>query len=136
MSNLEGVREAVTQGIYRTPFPPEFSPYFIAPSDIGRIVAEAFDHPNEWIGRELAIAGEQLAYSDLAATMGRLLGRPVAYQQIPWEEYTATATPVAISREAWYLQNPVSVDMEGLHREFPWLLSVEEYLVSEGWAER
>ena len=136
MSNLEGVREAVTEGIYRTPFPPEFSPYFIAPSDIGRIVAEAFDHPNEWIGRELAIAGEQLAYSDLTATMGRLLGIPVAYEQIPWEEYTATATPVAISREAWYLQNPVSVDMEGLSREFPWLLSVEEYLVSEGWAER
>lgn len=136
MSNLEGVREAANRGIYRTPFPPEFAPYFIAPADIGRFVAAAFDHPNEWIGRELDIAGEQISYADLAATISRQLGRPVVYEQIPWEEYTATATPVAISRETWYLQNPVVVDMDGLHREFPWLVSVEDYLINAGWSEQ
>ena len=68
--------------------------------------------------------------------MGRQIGRPVVYEQIPWEEYTETATPVAISRETWFLQNPVSVDMDDLRREFPWLLSLEDYLSSAGWAER
>lgn len=136
MTNLEGVRETASKGIYRTPFPPEFAPYFIAPADIGRIVAEALDHPGAWIGRELDIAGQQISYADLTATMSRRLGRPVVYEQIPWEEYTATATPVAISRETWYLQNPVLVDMDGLRREFPSLLSVEDYLISAGWAER
>ena len=136
MSNLEGAREAANNGIYRTPFPPEFAPYFIAPADIGRFVAEAFDHPNEWIGRELDIAGEQMSYADLAATISRQLGTPVVYEQIPWDEYTATATPVAISRETWYLQNSVVVDMDGLHREFPWLVSVEDYLIGAGWSEQ
>ncbi len=68
--------------------------------------------------------------------MSRQLGRPVVYEQIPWEEYTATATPVVISQVAWSLQNAVSMDMDGLRREFPWLLSVEDYLLSAGWAER
>jgi uncharacterized protein YbjT (DUF2867 family) len=135
MSNLEGVREAVNKGIYRTPFPPEFAPYFIAPADIGHFVVEAFEHPDVWIGRELDIAGEQLSYIDLAATISRQLGRDVVYEQIPWEEYIASATSVAISRETWYLQNPVVVDMDGLHREFPWLLSVEDYLINAGWDE-
>ncbi len=87
------------------------------------------------IGRELDIAGEQLSYIDLAATISRQLGRDVVYEQIPWEEYIASATSVAISRETWYLQNPVVVDMDGLHREFPWLLSVEDYLINAGWDE-
>jgi hypothetical protein len=28
------------------------------------------------------------------------------------------------------------MDMDGLRSEFPWLLSVEDYLLSAGWAER
>ena len=136
MSNLEGAREAATKGIYRTPYPPDFVSYSIAPADIGRFVAEAFDHPDTWIGRELEIAGAQTSYADIAATMSRQLGRPVIYEQIPWEEYTATASPVVISQVAWSLQNAVSMDMDGLRSEFPWLLSVEDYLLSADWAER
>ena len=136
MTNLEGAREAANNGIYRTPFPPELATHHIAPRDIGQFVAEAFDHPDTWIGRRLDIVGEQISYAGIAAAMGRQIGRPVVYEQIPWEEYTETATPVAISRETWFLQNPVSVDMDDLRREFPWLLSLEDYLNSTGWAER
>ena len=134
MTNLEGVREAASNGIYRTPFPPELARFHIAPMDIGRIVAEAFDHPDTWIGRELGIAGERISYADIAATMSRLMGRPVVYEQIPWEEYTETATPTAITRETWYMNNRVQLDVNGLRREFPSLLSVEDYLFGAGWA--
>ena len=136
MRNLEGAREAAHNGIYRTPFPGDLARLHIAPRDIGRIVAEAFDHPGTWIGRELDIAGERLSYNDIAAAMSRQIGSPVVYEQIPWEEYTATATPVAIARETWYMANGVPLDVDELRREFPWLLSVEDYLISAGWAGR
>jgi len=136
MSNLEGAWEAAKNGLYRTPFPADTARLHIAPRDIGRIVAEAFDNPDTWIGRELDIAGQRISYADIAAAMSRQIGRPVVYEQIPWEEYTATATPTAISRETWYLENRVALDMDALRREFPWLLSVEDYLIGAGWAER
>ena len=136
MSNLEGAREAANGGIFRTPYPPEYVSHSIAPADIGRVVAEAFDHPEIWIGRELEIAGARISYAHVAATMSRVLGRPVAYEQIPWEEYTATAPTAVVSQVAWSLQNYVPTDVDGLRREFPWLLSVEDYLISTGWAEQ
>ena len=136
MANLEANWESATRGVYRTAFPGALFRHHIAPRDIGRIVAEAFDDPDGWIGRELDIAGHFTSYAGIAAAMSRQIGRPVVYEQIPWEDYTATATSTAIAREAWYLANPVSVDMDALHEEFPWLMTVEEYLIDAGWAER
>ncbi len=135
MSNLEGAREAARNGTFRTPYPPDFISYSIAPADIGRIVAEAFDHPDVWIGRVLEIAGAQISYADLARTMSRVMGSPVVYEQIPWEEYAATVTPEVIAQVSWTLQNAVSTDVDGLRGEFPWLLSVEDYLLNAGWGE-
>ncbi len=149
MTNLEGAREAANDGIYRTPFPPELARLHIAPRDIGRFVANSFDDLNEdtpavdapgvniiSIASELDIAGERISYADIAATMSRVMGKPVVYEQIPWAEYTATATPTATARETWFMQNRVALDVDGLRREAPWLLTVEDYLIGAGWAER
>lgn len=135
MANLEASREEAEAGVYRTPFPGTLARLHIAPQDIGRVVAEAFADPERWIGRELDLAGQRIAYADIAATMGRVLGRDVRYEQIPWAEYAATATPTAIAREQWFMANPVPIDLEALYREFPGLMTVEAYLRSAGWGE-
>ncbi len=149
MTNLEGARKAANDGIYRTPFPRELARLHIAPRDIGRFVAVLFDDSrggtsaiddagvsNSSIASELDIAGERISYADIAASMSRVMGKPVIYEQIPWEEYTATATPTAAARETWFIQNRVPLDLTGLRREFPWLTSLERYLIDAGWAER
>ncbi|MDZ7769275.1 MAG: NmrA/HSCARG family protein [Woeseiaceae bacterium] len=38
---------------------------WIAASDIGFFVAEAFDHPSEWIGRTVEIAGDEMTLGEL-----------------------------------------------------------------------
>ena len=72
----------------------------------------------------------------ISSTMSRVMGKSVIYEQIPWEEYTATATPTAAARDTWYIQNRVPLDLTGLRREIPWLTSLERYLIDAGWAER
>lgn len=136
MVNLEGAWEAANESLYRTVFPAEMARHHIAPADIGRIVAEAFSNPDMWINRELDIAGQQISYADIAAAMSRQLGKLVVYEQIPWEEFSSTATLTAISRDTWYLSNPVQVDMDALNNEFPGLMTVEDYLIGAGWSER
>jgi uncharacterized protein YbjT (DUF2867 family) len=135
MSNFESVRESARNGVYRTPFPPGLARLHVAPQDIGRVVAAAFADPATWIGRGLNLAGERMSYADIAATMSRVMGRAVRYEQIPWDEYAANATPTARARERWFMANRVPVDFDALNREFPGLMTIEEYLLSAGWNE-
>jgi uncharacterized protein YbjT (DUF2867 family) len=133
MSNFEGVREQVTSGVYRTPFPADLERLHVAPQDIGRVIATAFANPDTWIGRDLNLAGQRISYADIAVTMSRVMGRTVRYEQIPWDEYAANATPMAQKREQWFMANRVPVDFDALNREFPGLMTIEDYLVDAGW---
>ena len=133
MATFEEFREEAQTGMISGPLPAELERVFIAPQDIGRFAAEAFDRPDEWLGRAEAIAGQRISYAEVAASMGRVLGKPVRYHQIPWDEYTATATPTAIARESWYLENSDPVDVEALRAQYPWLMTLEDYLRAAGW---
>jgi len=135
MAVFEEWREDAATGRISGPLPASLERVFIAPQDIGRFAAEAFDHPDEWLGRAEAIAGQRISYGEVAASMSRVLGHPVEYYQIPWDEFTATAAPTAVAREGWYLENSDPVDVEGLRARYPWLMTLEDYLRAAGWAD-
>jgi uncharacterized protein YbjT (DUF2867 family) len=135
MATFEAWREDAENGRISGPLPASLERVFIAPQDIGRFTAEAFDHPEEWLGRAEAIAGQKISYGEVAASMGRVLGHPVEYYQIPWDEFTATATPTAVAREGWYLENSDPIDVDALRARYPWLMTLEQYLRTRGWGE-
>ncbi len=135
MSGFEASREAASAGEISGPLPPELARVYIAPHDIGRFAAEAFDHPEDWLGTTTSIASDRISYADIAAAMSRVMGTPVVYTQIPWDVYTATATDTAISRERWYMENADPVDVNALRRENTWLIRLEDYLIESGWGE-
>jgi uncharacterized protein YbjT (DUF2867 family) len=135
MSNLEADRPSVESGVYRASYPPEKARLHIAPQDIGRFAAEAFDDPASWNGREIDIAGDRISYADMAAAMSRVLGRPVRYEPLSEEEYAATATPTDRARDQWYLELEYPLDVDALRAEFPWLMTVEDFLIESGWGE-
>jgi uncharacterized protein YbjT (DUF2867 family) len=133
MSWLDGAREDALKGVVSGPLPPEQRRNYIAPRDIGRFVAEAFDDPAHWIGREFDAAGDTISYAEVAALMSRVLGRPVRYRQIPWDEYSASATPLAAARDAWYIAHDKPMDVSALRQAYPWLQTTEQYLRAHGW---
>jgi len=133
MRNLEADREAALNGVYRSSFPPGKARLHIAPSDIGRFAAEAFDDPEAWNGREIDIAGDRISYTDIAAAMSRVIGRTVRYEPLSPEEYSANATPTDRARDQWYLELEYPLDVDALRAEFPWLMTVEDYFREAGW---
>jgi uncharacterized protein YbjT (DUF2867 family) len=135
MSNLEADRPLAENGVYRASYPPDKARLHIAPQDIGRFAAEAFDDPASWNGREIDIAGDRISYADMAAAMSRVLGRPVRYEPLSEEEYAATATPTDRARDQWYLELEYPLDVDALRAEFPWLMTVEDFLIESGWGE-
>jgi uncharacterized protein YbjT (DUF2867 family) len=130
---LDDIREQALTGVISGPLPGDQARSYIAPRDIGHFVADAFDDPEHWIGRELDVAGDTISYAGVAALLSRILERPVVYQQIPWEEYVRSATPTAIERDRWYIDHDVPMDTDALRREYPWLQTTEQYLRAKNW---
>ena len=135
MSTVEVWRTDAQGGEFSGPQLPEFERVFVAPSDIGRFVAEAFDYPSDWLGKTLSIASDRITYAGIAEAMSRVMNRPVVYNQMPWEEFTASASPIAIAATTWYRDNIDPINVAALREEFSWLLTFEEYLIEAGWSE-
>ena len=133
MSNYRGARSAFAKGVRRDPRDPDSTTQSIAVRDIGRMVAEAFDHPDEWMGRAVDLAGDSFTLQEETALLARVLGKPVRLEQVSWEEYQAAAGPEMTIMMKWFDDVGYSVDVEALRERYPWLMTLEEYLVASGW---
>lgn len=53
-------------------------------SDIGFFVAEAFDHPDEWVGATEEIAGDLLTIAELRSALATAFGHEIEHVQPTW----------------------------------------------------
>lgn len=63
------------------PYPPNRKLQQIAIADIARFVTLVFENPERFIGERIAIAGDELTGIEMAATLARVIGRSLAYQE-------------------------------------------------------
>ncbi|HEX6339532.1 NmrA/HSCARG family protein [Umezawaea sp.] len=82
---MEGlaVSKDVLDGSFTHLLDPDTKYQMIAVDDIGAFAALAFGDPETYVGRSLTIAGDERTPRELATVLGRALGHPVAYHQIP-----------------------------------------------------
>ena len=67
----------------------------IAAEDIGKCVYGIFKKGNEYIGRNVGVAGEHLTGKEMADALSKALGEPVAYNKIPAAVYRGFGFPGA-----------------------------------------
>ncbi len=67
----------------------------IAAEDIGRCAYGIFKRGNEFIGKTVAISGENLTGAQMAATFSEVLGTEVKYNSVPPEAYRGFGFPGA-----------------------------------------
>ena len=72
--------------------------------------------------------------ADVAAAFGRVIGRPVQYFQMPWEQFQATAGEEQTKMLRWFEDVGYDADVDAVRREHPVLLDFESYLRRAGWA--
>ncbi len=133
MENWFYVRDALLQGVLEDPRKPDSKDTYVAVGDIGRFVAEAFDNPKDWIGVTRAVAGDQMTLTEAAEVFEHVLDRPVKYRQVTWEDYEAAAGAEMTAMLRWFEEAGYETDLAALREEFPWLLTLEEYLRQTGW---
>jgi uncharacterized protein YbjT (DUF2867 family) len=133
MDNLRYFRDGVLAGSYFDPRDSGKSHQWIAVSDIGFFVGEAFDNPQEWLGKTVEIAGDELTIAELVAALSRASGVDVQYQRVTWSDYEERAGHEMTVMLRWFDDVGYSVDIASLRSRYPGLLTYEQFLVKQDW---
>ncbi len=112
---------------------PERMLHFIAIQDIGLFVGEAFDDPQKWQGVAINIAGDRMTVAEYVQTISEVMGRPVAYNQQPLDEYLAAMPKPLRPLFRWYEEVGYEADVAEFRKRYPRLTSLSEYLRATGW---
>jgi uncharacterized protein YbjT (DUF2867 family) len=133
MQNWEMMREPILEGTLVQPLDPDKPFQHVAVEDVGALAAIAFEHPDEWIGREVDVAGDEQTVPEIAETFSRLIGREVRYYQVPWDQFEEQMGEEYTVMYRWFNDVGYEADIDALRREYPELTTFERYLRSHGW---
>lgn len=99
----------------------------IALSDIGRIAADTFDKPAEFIGKKIEIAGDELTVRQITEVFTKVDGIPTRFQRQPIEELRAEAEELANMFD-WLNEKGYEADIAALRERYSELLTLEAWL--------
>lgn len=101
---------------------------WVAVHDIGVFAAKAFEHPQDWDGRAVGLAGDELTMTQLSETFRSATGKPV--QEAYW--FLGTALTWAVKEMGvmigWFSTDGYHADIEARRAEHPGLLTMERWI--------
>ncbi len=103
----------------------------IAVDDIGGFVRLAFERAEEFVGRALELAGDELTEAEIVAAFSRVIGRPVSV--VPASPSPWNTGPEAEKTTRWFNEEGYKADIAALRRIYPGLQTLEQYLHRSGW---
>ncbi|MFX0580101.1 NmrA family NAD(P)-binding protein [Nocardia nepalensis] len=122
-----GLRDSVLTDVIR----PDVPVQLIAGTDIGVFAAQAFAHPEEYLGAAVELAGDELTMTEIAAAMSRALGQPIEYRAIP-REALSNKDPDALAGYEFANYRGWSADIPTLRERHPDLMDFTTWLEREG----
>lgn len=118
---------APRDGVLAMPLPPDRPLQLIAVDDIGGFAALAFAQREQFLGRALELAGDDLTIPQVAAVWTEVSGRPVRFQEVPIAALRAQSAEMATMFD-WFNRVGYQADIPALRalylplqRFAPWL---------------
>jgi uncharacterized protein YbjT (DUF2867 family) len=112
---------------------PDLPMALIAVRDIGAFAAIAFANPDEFVGRDIDIAGDLLTPPRIAETFARVSGVPARHNFVPVEQVRAVDEQLAMMF-AYFNENPAPpIQLAPLRARHPGLLRLETWLRTSNW---
>ena len=128
-------REDITGGVLKYALPGDRRHQLIAVDDIGVFATLAFENPQEYLGRVLEIAGDNPTMKEAAERFGRIIGRPVHFQEKPIEELRQSR-PESAAMHQWFLGSGYQADIPALQIIHPDLMDLETWLQRTAWGDQ
>ncbi|MFE7840164.1 NmrA/HSCARG family protein [Streptomyces sp. NPDC057474] len=122
--------------VVRLALKPDTRVQFIAVDDIGFFAAEAFDRPDEYLGRAVELAGDELTATEVAQAFAACTGRPARFEELALDAVAANphipnAPEIALMFE-WFQDHGYRADIAALRAEHPGLRSFATFLKGIG----
>ena len=122
-------------GVFRQALPSDRKLQLISVRDIGRINAHVIEERDQFIGRRIDVASDELTGPDIAKVLSKASGRTISYVEQPMEEVRAQSGDLAAMVE-WFDRVGFSADIDGLRRDYPdvgWI-NFEQWTRSQDWS--
>jgi len=133
MENFQWSRQAILGGTFSGfGLRPDKTNQLIAVDDIGAFAAIAFENPQEYIGKSIEIAGDELTEPQTAETFSRVIGRPVQLGQATYDPQQPP-DPELIKMIQWFNDDGYRADIPALRKLYPALTTLETWLRKTGW---
>jgi uncharacterized protein YbjT (DUF2867 family) len=133
--NYNGMRPMVENGTLFQPLSPDTKLQQLSEEDYGAMVAEVFERPADFINREIEVASVEMTMPEIAGAFSHILGKPVNYQQIPFEAFEQQAGEEVTIMFRWFENVGYAADLAELKRTFQAPTNFEGYLRTHGWAK-
>eukprot|EP00164_Ancoracysta_twista_P003494 GFYU01004662.1.p1 GENE.GFYU01004662.1~~GFYU01004662.1.p1 ORF type:complete len:294 (-),score=46.76 GFYU01004662.1:255-1136(-) len=120
-------------GALSVPFDAKRKLPYIDPQDIGRFAAAAFDSPDDFRGKEQAIACHELSHEEVARSIGDFLGKEVPFVEMPREQAAAAMGPsmadfYKMIEDNWEDVTSHYPDYDRCNKMLPNMTTLEQYL--------
>ncbi|MGH4014096.1 MAG: NmrA/HSCARG family protein [Pseudonocardiaceae bacterium] len=100
----------------------------IATADIGVFAADAFDHPEDYIGQAVALAGDELTGPQIAQAFQEVTDLPARFEEQPLDEIRAFSEDHAVMFEWIHKAGYDQADIAQLRERNPKLKSLRGWL--------
>jgi uncharacterized protein YbjT (DUF2867 family) len=124
------VKKGILKGKLVQPIGRDTIQQYIAAEDIGKAAAKIFLNSNEYLGRIVPLASEQMSTWEVADTFSKMLNKKIEYKKLP-----AIITRLFLGKDLYKMFkwiNEKSIfpmeDVELTRKEFPDLLSLENWI--------
>lgn len=121
-------------GTVATAFAADVPQQIMAVDDVGVFTALAFARPQEWIGRAVDLAGDELTPVQIAAAISKAVGLSLPYVQIPVEAIAEFGVDFAYSY-IWLNERGYRADVAFTRALHPGLMDLPTWLARGGAAQ-
>lgn len=106
---------------------PETKLQMIASDDIGAFVKAIFSDPENYAGKEIEIAGDEISMPEVAKIYSKVLGTDVAFSELPVDVLRQNSAEMADMFQ-WFMDKGYEAKIDDLKKIHPSLKSFEQWL--------
>lgn len=120
MENFEApwLLPSLMRGVVALPLLPDRKVQMVAVADIGEFASEAFLRPDDFLGRTIELAGDEVSMAEAVSLISFAMNRQVRYECIPDERAEeAVGTDMALMYR-WFNREGYSVDIRNLWKDY------------------
>jgi len=113
---------------------PEKGLQSIAVEDVAAFVALAFEHREEYLGKTIELAGDELTEAQIADTFTKVIGRPIKLAQPTGDGGARRRSEEEMEAMYNFFNGKgYDADLPALRKLHHGLLTLEQYLRKNGW---